>query len=326
MIGDDRDLNENKEYDETGAFDMLGMSSSWMAMKGLNIRDSIEKIFGMGFELCELGAAHKYEKNAVETVMELRKKYPDKKFSIHAKFPPDKINKPEGRKNNHNNSHHHTMNIADSKEHEATFKAVKKMFDINDRINAELVGIHGGFAGEVKWVEGYFGLEVLEMKKSIDIETARRNMIIILQELLNMAEERGVKLAIEISPSGDFAPIMVNEEAFEWLFSNFKSKYLGMLLDLGHLHIASVSEGYDPYEFVKKFKNKIFELHLHDKSGDKDHFTVGTGEIDFEKYFKTIGKAKLRKLPMVFEYNNSVTEEQALEGKEMIENLLAKKL
>ena len=241
-------------HDDTdeGVIDMLGISSSWLAVKGLSIKESVEKGFELGFELVELGAAHKHEEGAIETVMELRKNYPDKKFTIHAKFPPDRINLPEGRKNSRNNGHHYTMNIADPKEHEAIMKAVKKMFDLSDRINAEVVGIHGGYSGEVKWVEGNFGFEELEMVKPMPIEEARKNMKIILEELVNTAEERGVKFAVEISPSGDFAPIMVNADAFEWLFSNFKSKYLGMLLDIGHLHLAAQSEGYDPYEFVKR--------------------------------------------------------------------------
>lgn len=301
---------------------MLGMSSSWLAFRGMTIRESVEKVFELGFDLCELGAAHKYEEGAVETVMELRKKYPDKKFTIHAKFPPDKINLPEGRKNHSNSNHHHTMNLADQKEHEAVIKAVKKMFDIHDRINAEMVGIHGGYSGKVKWVEGGFGLEELAMEKPFPMEEARRNIRIIMEEIVNMAEERGIKIAVEISPPGDYAPVMVNIEAFDWLFSNFKSKYLGLLLDVGHLYLAGRAEGFDDVAFIRKFKSKIMELHLSDVCERGEHFAVGTGDIDFQKYFKAVGRAKLRKLPMVFEYNNSVTDEQALKSKAIIEKML----
>jgi sugar phosphate isomerase/epimerase len=313
--------------DDEGVFDMLGISSSWLAIKGLTIRESVEKIFEMGFELCELGAAHKYEEGVVETVMELRKEYPDKKFSIHAKFPPDKINLPEGRKNNsRSNGHNYTMNLADPKEHEAIMKAIKKMFDISDRINAEIVGIHGGYAGEVKWVEGDLGFEELEMVKPMPLDEAKTNMKIILEELVNTAEERGIKFAVEISPPGSFAPVMVDEESFDWLFSNFSSKYMGMLVDIGHLELAAKAMNYDPYEFVRKFKKKVFQLHLHDCKDGVCHILAGSGNVVFEKYFKILGRAKLRKMPMVFEYNNSVSEEQAVKSKQMIENLLVKKL
>jgi sugar phosphate isomerase/epimerase len=214
------------------------------------------------------------------------------------------------------------MNLADPKEHEAVIKAIKKMFDISDRINAEMVGIHGGYAGEVKWVEGDGGFEKLVMKKPISLEEAKTNMKIILEEIVNTAEERGVKVAIEINAPGSFAPIMVDEESFDWLFSNFNSKYLGLLLDIGHLELAAKRFNYDANEFVKKFKNKILEVHLHDCKDGVCHITAGTGNIGFENYFKIIGKANLRKMPLVFEYNNSVNDEQALKSKEMVEKLL----
>lgn len=307
--------------DDEGVIGMLGISSSWLAVKGFGIRDAVEKAFGLGFELCELGAAHKYEEGAVETVMEMRKKYPDKKFSIHAKFPPDRINLPEGRKDR-NSNHHYTMNLSDPKEHEAVMKTIKRMFDISDRINAEIVGIHGGYAGEVKWVKGNFGFEELEMIKPMPLEEARTNMKIILEELVNTAEERGIKFAVEISPPGSFAPVMVDEESFDWLFSNFSSKYMGLLVDIGHLELAAKALNYDPYDFVRKFKKKVFQLHLHDCKDGVCHILAGSGNVKFEKYFKILGRAKLKKMPMVFEYNNSVNEEQALKSKEMIEKML----
>jgi sugar phosphate isomerase/epimerase len=96
-----------------------------------------------------------------------------------------------------------------------------------------------------------------------------------------------------------------------------------MLLDIGHLHRTSTTHNYDPYDFAKEFRKKIFELHVHDvKEEHKDHFAVGAGSVDFKKYFKAVGRAKLRKIPIVFEYNNSVTEEEALKGKEIVEKLV----
>lgn len=321
MNGTDKDTEVSED---NGVSDMLGISSSWLALKGLSIGESIEKCLELGFELVELGAAHKYEDGAVETVMELREKYPDKKFTIHARFPPARTNKPEGRKSN-NSNHHYTMNLSDSKEHENILKAVKKMFDIGERLNVDVVGIHSGCAAEVRWIEYEFGFETFEMIKPIPLETAKRNMIVILEELVNIAEERGIKLAIEVQPSMPVKPLLTNPESFEWVFSNFKSKFFGLLLDIGHLQLAAASEGYNPYEFVKKFKDKIFELHLHDCKHGRDHFAVGTGEIDFKKYFEIIGLSTLKKIPIVFEYNNSVTEQQALASKALVEKMLVGK-
>lgn len=290
---------------------MIGISSSWFAVKGMPIKESIERGFELGFELVEIGAAHKCEDGAIETVLELRKKYPNKSFTLHALFPPFK-----------NKNGNYPLNLADPKEHDRVLKVVKKMFDISERIGAEVIGIHGGYAARVKWVEGKFGFRDLKVEEPIALRTAKRNMDVVIEDLAGLAEERNIKLAIEISPPASCMPLTTNTETFEQIFSNFNS-HLGLLLDIGHLHLSARKEHYDPYEFVRKFKNKIFEIHLHDVKDSQDHIAVGTGEIDFEKYFKIIGRPILEKIPMVFEYNNLVAEQKAPIGKALTEKILS---
>jgi len=289
---------------------MIGMSSTWMAVKGFSIQESIEKLFAMGFDLVEIGAGHKYEEGAVETIMQLRKKYPDKKFTIHGLFPPVK---------NGNNA----LNLADQKEHERVLRTVKSMFDIADLTNAMMVGIHGGHAGEVKWVPGKFGFRKLTVKKPISLQDSKINMKLVLEDILTIVQERGINLAVEISPTEDSRPLMINPQIFDWMFSNFESPNLGLLLDIGHLHNSAKKEGYDPLEFTERFKDKIFEIHLHDAADGDEHHMIGTGEADFKKHFEIVGKKMLEELPLVFEYKNNITEKQCLEGKQMIEKIIS---
>jgi hypothetical protein len=54
---------------------MIGMSSSWLATKGFNIKSACDKIFESGFGLAELGAAHKYEPRAMDIVKYFSKAY-----------------------------------------------------------------------------------------------------------------------------------------------------------------------------------------------------------------------------------------------------------
>ena len=287
---------------------MIGMSSTWMAIKGFGIRESIERCFDLGFELVEVGAGHKYEPDAVGSVIQTKQKYPGKHFTVHAFFPP--LTKS------------YAMNMSDPKEHAIIIKTAEGMFDLAKRIGADVVGMHGGYAGEVMWVPDRGGFEKLEIKKPIPPEVAEANMMSVLQKLVKLAESRGVKLAMEISPFDESKPILSDIESFEKVFSGIRSKSLGMLLDVGHLHVSAAAKGFDPYEFTARFRDRIFELHLHDYKDDNKHIAVGTGEIDFDKYFKIIGKPFLKRIPMVFEYNNSVTEEQALAGKVLIEDIM----
>ena len=129
------------DRDREGAFDMLGISSSWMGVKGNSIRESVEKCFSLGFELVELGAAHDPEEDAIKTTLELRNEYPDKKFTLHGLYPPVRSKHPNngdanGRngRNGRNGSgkgHHYALNLADSKEHDAILRIVKIAVDIN---------------------------------------------------------------------------------------------------------------------------------------------------------------------------------------------------
>lgn len=317
--------------EKEGVLDMLGMSSSWMGVKGSSIRQSVEKCFELGFDLVELGAAHEPEEDVIKTTLDLRNEYPEKKFTLHGLYPPVRSknhnngngNGNGSEKNGGSRSHHYALNLADSKEHDATIKIVKKMFDIADKITAEMVGIHGGFASEVRFEESKHGFEELVCKNWIPLNEAKRNMRLILEELVHMAEKRAMPLAIEISPPVKCAPMTTNPESFEWMFDNFDSKYLGMLVDVGHLHMSAKAQDYDPFKFLRQYRKKIFEVHLHDVKYGSDHFAVGTGVLDFGAYVKAIGKTRMKKIPVVFEYNNSVDEELALRGKRIIEDLLS---
>jgi sugar phosphate isomerase/epimerase len=288
---------------------MIGMSSTWMATRGMDIRESIERCFGLGFELVEVGAGHRYEPNAVETVIELKRKYPDKRFTVHALFPPMEKGS-------------YVMNMSDSKEHTTILKTADGMFDLAKSIGADVVGLHGGHAGEVVWVPDRGGFDKLEVIKSIPAETAENSMMALLEKLVRLAEERGVKLAIEISPFDISKPVLSDPDIFERVFSKFKSENLGLLLDIGHVHISAAAKGFDPYDFTERLKGKIFEVHLHDVVDGEDHHLVGTGEIDFGRHFEIIGKRTLEEIPLVFEYTNLVSEEDALRGKKRIEEIL----
>jgi sugar phosphate isomerase/epimerase len=291
------------------AFLMIGMSSTWMATRGLGIRQSIERCFELGFGLVEVGAGHKYEPDAVGTVIELHKKHPDMLFTVHALFPPVQKS--------------YAMNIADAKEHARIVGAVSGMFGLAKDIGADVVGLHGGYCGHVGWGEaGRGGFKELVMEGGMTREKAMTGMLVVLERLVAIAEDAGVKLALEIAPDGAWNPIPKTPNEFDEVFSRFGSKMFGLLLDVGHLHRTAAANGYDPYDFTALFKDRVFEVHLHDIVDGEDHHAVGTGEIDFARHFKIIGRERLESIPLVFEYTNLVDEAAALHGKERIEKIM----
>ncbi len=79
-----------------------------------------------------------------------------------------------------------------------------------------------------------------------------------------------------------------NTTVVERLLKKIKSKLCGICLDVGHHNVFGEI---DIEKWFKKFKDRIFELHLHDNDGTFDwHRAVGEGNIDFEKIFKSVKK------------------------------------
>ncbi len=68
-----------------------------------------------------------------------------------------------------------------------------------------------------------------------------------------------------------------HEEAIELLLEN---PHIALTLDIGHSHAAG---GVDE-PFILSHKDKLRHFHIHDALGEKNHKTLGTGEIDLNKY------------------------------------------
>ncbi len=95
--------------------------------------------------------------------------------------------------------------------------------------------------------------------------------------IVDYAEKIGVKISFENIFEKD-------TRVLEKLLEIADSDIAGICLDVGHHNVFS-KKPVD--EYFKKFKNKIFELHIHDNHGDFDwHRAVGDGNIDFHTVFK----------------------------------------
>jgi len=63
---------------------------------------------------------------------------------------------------------------------------------------------------------------------------------------------------------------------------------VGVCIDIGHLNLFSK----EPLEvWIEKFRDRIFEFHVHDNSGENDeHGKIGSGTFDFDSFFKLLKK------------------------------------
>ena len=81
-------------------------------------------------------------------------------------------------------------------------------------------------------------------------------------------------------------------EDFERIAEKIKSKRLGILLDIGHMHIA-VKKGIIDRENLSQYINAlplpVFELHIHDNNGEEDsHLPLGRGCMDYKTVFNEL--------------------------------------
>jgi sugar phosphate isomerase/epimerase len=289
---------------------MIGISTSWLASKGYSIKSAAEKVFDMGFDTVELGAAHKFEPRVLDVVKYLGGNYKDRKFTVHALFPPL--------------DYFCMVNIADPKLFDINVEIVKSMFKAGKILNAEVIGMHGGYRRGAEMGEEYFGFHRISFGKRIDESEGRKTIERIVEVAIGLAEESGIKFCIETDTGEKDNGYATKPEDFEWMMSISKSKFFGILFDVGHAHIAAKTHGFDEYNFAKKFRDRIFEMHLHDCSAHGDsHIPVGAGVINFEKYFQSIGP-RVKDIPLIFEYTNRVSMEEALKSKKTVEGLISR--
>ncbi|HEX6962240.1 MAG TPA: sugar phosphate isomerase/epimerase family protein [Lacipirellula sp.] len=113
------------------------------------------------------------------------------------------------------------------------------------------------------------------VRHSIGRDQARAHLASGLQRVLEYAERRKVLLGFEPEP-GMLVDTMVS---FDELLQSVDSPWLGLTLDVGHLHclgetpIASV---------IHQWRDKLVNVHIEDmRAGVHEHLMFGEGEMDF---------------------------------------------
>lgn len=96
------------------------------------------------------------------------------------------------------------------------------------------------------------------------------------KEFRNVCERAadGLDIKICIENTDGYRPY--EKSAIEYLL---QSGLFGLTWDIGHSNAAdNVDE-----PFILEHQNKLSHFHIHDSLGNRDHMTLGTGEIDFEQ-------------------------------------------
>jgi sugar phosphate isomerase/epimerase len=138
-------------------------------------------------------------------------------------------------------------------------------FDAAVQLKAERVILHGGYTLETD----VFSLQNTWFSGSVEFWR---------QEILRWAEA-GIQIVLEnvTEKSPDLLVRLVNE---------IDNPLLGLCLDIGHQHVFSQL---GPVEWVRRMKDYLFHIHLHDNDGTRDsHLPTGRGTIQFEPFFEAL--------------------------------------
>ena len=100
-----------------------------------------------------------------------------------------------------------------------------------------------------------------------------------VSELVRVAEETGIRIALENLPSTGLAcrPLVSMQELRAFI-AGFPPEHVGLCLDTGHARIS----GFDPAEQARIASERLCALHIQDVDGQDDcHWVPGRGVIDW---------------------------------------------
>jgi len=220
-----------------------------------------------GFRNVELGSSHPHN----EWISPAAIAEYDFGFMVHNYFPPPR--------------EPFIVNIASQNRMilKRTLDRLKISIDLCDKLGVPLFTFHSGFRSDPDLNLRF------KTDRIVPYDTAIETNIQSLIEINKYAEDRGIKIAIENNVLADF---MCEYWEFERLFREIGSDNLGILLDLGHLNVTANTLGFDADEFIRRSKDRVFAVHLHENNGKVDeHRCPKEGDWSLEivgKYFKEI--------------------------------------
>jgi sugar phosphate isomerase/epimerase len=284
---------------------MIGLSTSYYAMKGLSIYDSVIKTVELGFEHIELGAAHEFEDNALSTLRKIKKDFPSVSFTVHTLFPPLRKRV--------------WFNPADGL-NKINKEIIDGLFEAASIVDASLISIHPPVLNEINLMDvNLSNFHKLEIGQPKSLKESKGNFFQLMEYISRKTEAKKTKIIIENVGAVNSQLIesypYAKEDYFE-IFEKFPDA--GMLLDVGHaLQAGNLNE-------LVEMDGKVFELHLHDIGYESDnklnaHFPIKSSEF-FDPLTEIVKKDSM---VSVFEHGTNVTEEEILKEKELLEIFIA---
>ena len=272
---------------------MIGISTrALIDPLGMNVHESIFKLEDLGFSHIELGAAHRGDPEKVKDACTSL----SASFSLHSPFPPQE--------------EPFILNLAslDATVLEASRSDVSEAIAFAASIDASHVVVHNGFTGYPT-----LDLDFGEPARISGYEKCYELMVESLGVVVDAAEEFGVAVGVENLESKHFGYMKNDPREFESYLAEVDG--LGVVLDIGHMFVASRRMGYEPEDLLNAVRKRIVGIHVSDNDGLSDtHSPPGDGVLPLGEVLPTLPKD----CPWVIELENC-TEADIVRAKKFLE-------
>jgi len=124
-----------------------------------------------------------------------------------------------------------------------------------------------------------------------------------MDKLVKHAQDKKVQIAFESEGSLNSKHLLMQEpEEYELLFNKFDSSELGLNLNIGHLHLASLVFGFKWEDFVDLIQDYIVAMELSHNDGTADqHLPL----LSKGWYWNLILDDRFKKIYKILEYRNT---------------------
>lgn len=280
----------------------IGLSSTFYAVRGIPIYESVKKIADLGFKIIELGPTHAFESGIFDTLKKIREDFPGMTFLVHALFPPQEQKR--------------WFNASDGLTAHNKFIIDNLIFSA-EALGASMFSIHSPVVNNVYMTDSEVpGGFVRALPGTLkDVRLAKKGFIEVMDYLDQRIRASGLKVAIENMDNVYFNPLLDSIGDFTRIFGRYP--WAGLLLDIAHSKRSGRTR-----ELAKIGRN-ILELHIHD---NKDF-----SEVDTWGHFALKGTVLLDEIkdvlmnntcPIILEHGNEVSEEELLSEKRLIEDYI----
>ena len=199
---------------------------------------------------------------------------------------------------------------------------IKSVIGLSEELGINLYSLHPGFKHDLipEKKEGFFIKYNEECNKREDFYQTLKSVQFTVGENFKIAVENLSPKA----PDDIYSYLCTPNDIKDFLeyFDNMPN--IGILLDLGHLNVASNLLNFDKYEILNwlfsNYSGRIFEIHISENDGSKDLHRIS--ELDsWQIKFLVDHRKNLKDIPLVLEWHNTPNED-AFERYKMIAELL----